>query len=106
MSDHPPIPNPTSQTISSTDLEVDERAELTKRVIPEMRMSTAENGFTRPVVPGEGMGPEEVARWRFGVEGNAVGEFFMFYFFGFKDGFVLVSKEKTILLSETGPFEL
>ena len=43
-------------------------------------MSTAENEFTKPVVPGEGMGPEEVARWRFGVEGNAVGEYFIFLF--------------------------
>jgi len=71
---------PAGQPISSTDLEIDERAELTKRVIPEMRMSTAENEFTKPVVPGEGMGPEEVARWRFGVEGNAVGEYFIFLF--------------------------
>lgn len=54
------------------DRPVDERALLASRVIPTMTLSTAGNALTSPLPTTSSHSPDDRAKLRFGVEGNAV----------------------------------
>ena len=61
------------KNVSWKEEKMADRENLTARQLPEMVLSTAENPLTAPQPPPKELKPEEMAKHRFEVKGNAIG---------------------------------